>query len=70
MHTAVGALKLLVCCGLVPVKSMRALRSAAFTRTATWICAPLSSGSVYAPSFRRVITRRTDSSALSCTWRM
>jgi hypothetical protein len=54
----------------VPVKSMVALRLAASTRIATWICAPLSSGSVKAPSFRRVMTRRTDSSALSCTWRM
>ncbi|MNV21319.1 hypothetical protein D3C71_1122510 [compost metagenome] len=70
MHTAVGALKLFVCCALVPVKSMVALRLCASTFTATLICAPLSSGSVNAPSFRRVMTRRTDSSALSCTWRM
>jgi hypothetical protein len=32
----------------VPVKSMVALRLAASTRIATWICAPLSSGSVKA----------------------
>ena len=71
MQTAVGALKLLVCCAEVPVKSISALRArAASTRIATWICAPLSSGSVNAPSFSRVMTRRTDSSALSCTWRM
>jgi hypothetical protein len=70
MHTAVGALKLFSCCGEVPVKSISALRAAASTRIATLICAPLSSGSVNRPSFSRVITRRTDSSALSCTWRM
>ena len=68
MHTAVGALKLLVCCAEVPVKSTTALRACASTRIATWICAPLSSGSVNAPSLSRVMTRRTDSSALSCTW--
>jgi hypothetical protein len=44
-----GALKLLVCCRLVPVKSTTALRLAASTRTATLICAPLSSGSVNVP---------------------
>ena len=57
-------------CGDVPVKSISAERDAASTRIATWICAPLSSGSVNAPSFSRVMTRRTDSSALSCTCRM
>ena len=46
MHTAVGALKLLVCCGDVPVKSMVALRAAASTRMATQIRAPLSRRSV------------------------
>ena len=70
MHTAVGALKLLGSCGDVPVKSMTALRAAASTRIATRITAPLSSGSVNAPSFSFVMTRRTDSSALSCTWPM
>ena len=35
MHTAVGALKLLVCWALVPVKSISALRFWASTRTAT-----------------------------------
>jgi hypothetical protein len=35
MHTAVGALKLLVCCGEVPVKSTSALRAVASTRIAT-----------------------------------
>ena len=70
MHTARGALKLFGNWALVPVKSISAVRSAAFTRTATWICAPLSSGKVNVPSLRRVMTRRTDSSALSCTWRM
>ena len=67
MHTARGALKLFTCCGEVPVKSISAQRSLVSTRIATWICAPLSRGSVNWPSFRRVITRRTDSSALSCT---
>ena len=33
------------------MKSISALRAAASTRIATWICAPLSSGSVNAPSF-------------------
>ena len=70
MQTAVGALKLLACWAEVPVKSITALRCAAFTRMATQIWAPLSSGRVNCPSFRRVMTRRTDSSALSCTWRM
>jgi hypothetical protein len=68
MHTARGALKLLICWSLVPEKSMTALRPAVSTVTATRICAPLSSGSVNCPSLSRVITRRTDSSALSCTW--
>ena len=67
MQTAVGALKLLTSCADVPVKSISALRASAFTRTATSITAPLSSGRVKAPSFNRVTTRRTDSSALSCT---
>ena len=67
MHTAVGALKLLASWAEVPVKSISALRCAGSTRIATLICAPLSNGKVKAPSFRRVITRRTDSSALSCT---
>ena len=70
IHTAVGALKLLICWGEVPVKSITALRSLAFTRIATLICAPLSSGKVNSPSCKRVITRRTDSSAFACTWLM
>src|SRR3990167_10673465 len=70
IQTAVGALKLLVCCADVPVKSTSAVRLAASTRIATRICAPLSSGRVNSPFFRRVITRRTDSSALSCTYPM
>src|SRR5688572_11478208 len=37
MHTAVGALKLLLCCGDVPVKSISALRFFASTRIATLI---------------------------------
>src|SRR5687768_4697341 len=36
MHTAVGALKLLVCWGEVPVKSISALRFLVSTRIATW----------------------------------
>jgi len=67
MHTAVGALKLLLSCAEVPVKSICALRCTGSTRMATWICAPLSSTSVNWPSRSLVITRRTDSSALSCT---
>ena len=70
MHTAVGALKLLVCCADVPVKSISALRVAVSTRIATLICAPLSSGRVNSPFLSRVITRRTDSSALFCTCTM
>ena len=94
MHTAVGALKLLLCCAEVPVKSISALRFCASTRIATWICAPLSSGKVnslmgvrfqlfasFMAAWRfasnnwnltpiNAITRRTDSSALSCTWLM
>ena len=74
MHTAVGALKLLACCGEVPVKSTLALRAAPSMVTATWICAPLSSGRVNCPPCMRaaslVMARRTLSSALSCTWRM
>src|SRR5713226_6628102 len=50
VHTAVGALKLLASCGDEPVKSITALRSCAFTRMVTVICAPLSSGSVKVPS--------------------
>ena len=65
--TAFGALKLFGSCALVPVKSIVASRVAACTVTFTAICAPLSSGSVYCPSFNAVMTRRTDSSALSCT---
>ena len=67
MHTARGALKLLGSCALVPPKSITALREATSTCTRTAICAPLSSGSTNSPSRRRVITRRTDSSAWSCT---
>ena len=67
MQTAVGALKLFSSCAEVPVKSISALRAAASTRIATLIRAPLSSGSVKAPSLSRVMTRRTDSSALSWT---
>ena len=70
MHTAVGALKLFSSCAEVPVKSIVAERLPASTRIATLICAPLSSGSVKAPFWSCVITRRTDSSALSCTCRM
>src|SRR5476649_107672 len=68
MQTADGALKLLDSWLDVPVKSMVALRVAASTRIATLICAPLSRSSTYWPSFRVAITRRTASSALSCTW--
>ena len=65
--TALGALKLLGSCALVPLKSMVAARAAVSTVTCTRITAPLSSGSSKAPSFSAVMTRRTDSSALSCT---
>jgi hypothetical protein len=70
MVTALGALKLFGSCALVPVKSIVAARAAASTFTFTRMRAPLSSGSVNSPSFSAVITRRTDSSALSCTWPM
>ena len=70
MHTAFGALKLPGSCAEVPVKSISAVRACASTRIATLMCAPLSSNSVNAPSRSLVITRRTDSSALSCTWPM
>ncbi|MCY1557208.1 hypothetical protein D9M68_940390 [compost metagenome] len=46
MHTADGALKLFSSWPEVPLKSISALRPARSTRTATWICAPLSSLSV------------------------
>ena len=62
-----GALKLLGCWALVPVKSTVARRAAVSTVTFTWMRAPLSSGSVNAPSFSTEMTRRTDASALSCT---
>ena len=65
-----GALKLLGNCALVPVKSMRAVRRSVSTLTATQIRAPLSSVSTNSPSLKAVITRRTHSSALSCTCRM
>jgi hypothetical protein len=53
------------------VKSISALRLAASTRIATSMRAPLSSHrSCTAPSFSTAITRRTASSALSCTWPM
>jgi hypothetical protein len=51
MHTALGALKLLVCCAMVPVKSISALRAGRRPGSPRLICAPLSSGSVNAPSF-------------------
>ena len=62
-----GCLKLLGSCALVPLKSMVASRAAACTVTFTQICAPLSRARVNWPSFSAVMTRRTDSSALSCT---
>ena len=57
-------------CRWHPDLTISALRFFASTRIATRITAPLSSGSANEPSLSFVITRRTDSSALSCTWRM
>ena len=65
--TALGALKLSGVCALVPVKSRMASRRPASTVSDTQIWAPLSIGRVNWPFFSAVITRRTDSSALSCT---
>ena len=70
MQTARGALKLFVSCAEVSEKSITALRSSALTLIVTLMHAPLSSGKVNCPSRSLVITRRTDSSALSCTWPM
>ncbi len=70
MQTAVGALKLFGelrrRAGEIDLGAARGGVDA----IATLISAPLSSCSANAPSFRRVMTRRTDSSALSCTCRM
>jgi hypothetical protein len=65
-----GALKLLGSCGKVPAKSMLSLRRSAPILMFTYIQAPLSSGYSKLPPFNTPITRRTDSSALSCTWPM
>jgi len=66
-----GALKLLSSrCALVPVKSMCASRALRSTVTLTWMTAPLSRVSACWPSCSEVMARRTDASALSCTWRM
>jgi len=67
LQTAEGALKLVGRCGLVPVKSITASRFARSTRIATRIVAPSSISYAYEPSFSAPSTRRTDSSALSCT---
>ncbi len=65
--TALGALKLLGSWPLVPVKSMVAARRSGCTVTFTTMRAPLSSSSSKRPFFSAVMTRRTLSSALSCT---
>src|SRR6266700_1748012 len=53
-----GALKLSGNWALVPEKSMRAERRSRSTRTATWICAPLSRANVNRPSRSDVMTSR------------
>ena len=70
LHTAEGALKFVGCCALVPVKSIVASRFAWSIEIATTIFAPLSISYSKRPSFSTPRTRRTDSSALSCTCRM
>ena len=70
MATEDGALKLPGNCAEVPVKSISADLAAWFTRTATLITAPLSVSYRHWPSRSAPITRRTASSALSCTCRM
>src|ERR1700722_7708003 len=70
VQTAEGALKLLDCCGDVPVKSIQALRFAASTRIDTAMTAPLSSRYSKCPFLSFAMTRRTASSALSCTYLM
>ena len=68
--TAGGELKLPSLCWPVPVKSTTALRLARSTLTATRSGRPLSMVYSNEPLPMRSITRRTDSSALSITWRM
>ena len=70
MVTASGALKLFGCCAEVPAKSTTAERAARSTAMRTRITAPLSSLTSKLPSLSAPITRRTEASALSCTWRM
>ena len=67
LHTADGALKLVGCCALVPVKSIVALRLALSIEIVTTIFAPLSISYSKWPSVSTSSTRRTASSALSCT---
>jgi hypothetical protein len=67
LQTAEGALKLVACCGLVPVKSILASRFALSMAIATTILAPLSISYSKRPSVSTSSTRRTASSALSCT---
>ena len=70
MATEDGALKLPGNCAEVPVKSISADRVAGSTRTATLITAPPSVSYRHCPSRSVQSTRRTASSALSCTCRM
>ena len=67
LHTAEGALKLVGCCGLVSLKSMVASRFALSIDMVTTTFAPLSISYSKCPSFSTSSTRRTASSALSCT---
>ncbi|MNM86251.1 hypothetical protein D3C81_983960 [compost metagenome] len=62
-----GALKLFGNCADVPVKSTTAERATLSTLMATLMTAPLSDSRAYSPSLSAPITRRTASSALSCT---
>ncbi len=68
--TDFGALKLPGCWGEVPVKSTRTLRASRSTVSVTSITAPLSVSYRQWPSCSPSTMRRTDSSALSCTWPM
>jgi hypothetical protein len=67
MQTARGALKLFTCCGEVPVKSISRCGLRVDADRHLDLRAVVQR-QVKLPSFSFVMTRRTDSSALSCTW--
>ena len=70
MHTAVGALKLLVSCARGAGEVDHGAARSRVDADRHLDLRAVVQRQRELPSFSRVITRRTDSSALSCTWRM